>query len=153
MKLIFLDIDGVLNSVAFWNTRYVRGGSQIDPEAVAYLNELTDKTGANLVISSAWRHRGIREMRRILRENKVRAPVVGLTPNREYRARGPLYISPGRGAEIAAWLKASRRTVDRFVILDDDNDMGDLMHRLVRTDYQIGLTPTDTARAYDLLRP
>lgn len=152
MRLIFLDVDGVLNSVSFWITRYVRGQSQIDPEAVAYLNELTDQTGANLVISSAWRHRGIKEMRRILKANGVRASVVGLTPSLEHKDSGsPLWISPGRGIEIAAWLQASKRAVESFVILDDDNDMGDLLPRLVRTDYHIGLTPTDAMKARDML--
>lgn len=39
----------------------------------------------------------------------------------------------------------------RIVILDDDADMGVLLPFLVRTDYRVGLTDADAARAAELL--
>jgi hypothetical protein len=46
MKLIFLDIDGVLNS---------RGNPEIEPDKVLLLNDIVKETGAEIVITSTWR--------------------------------------------------------------------------------------------------
>lgn len=50
--LIFLDIDGVLNTSCVFDRRE----RFINPENMNALNLLLDETGANLVISSAWRY-------------------------------------------------------------------------------------------------
>ena len=54
MKVIFLDFDGVLNY-----ERYVRAskgfGLIIDPERMKLLKQITDKTGAVVVLSTSWR--------------------------------------------------------------------------------------------------
>ena len=69
MKVIFLDIDGVLNSEQFWENRtqsfrytaalnegktkdQVRVIANIDPQAVALLNQLVKQTDAEIVVSS-----------------------------------------------------------------------------------------------------
>lgn len=54
-KIIFLDIDGVLNGKYFFKTR---GDSmdQIDDEKVKILKYIIDSTGAKIVLSSAWRN-------------------------------------------------------------------------------------------------
>ena len=68
MKIIFLDIDGVLNHEAFYKERYerVQNGeklnhpySEIDSNSVTNLNSLIADTDAKVVISSTWRHSGI----------------------------------------------------------------------------------------------
>ncbi len=152
VKIIFLDVDGVLNSVAFWTSpRYIRGRHAIDAEAVVLLNRLTDRTGARLVVSSTWRKRGARAMRQTLRDVGITAPMLGITPDLSHRERGPLWVATERGTEIQAWLDTTRRQVNRFVILDDDNDMAHLADRLVRTDYHVGLTAADIERAEALL--
>lgn len=49
MKVIFLDIDGVLNSNDWYvKTRGVGGynGGDIDPECIELINDLIDATGA-----------------------------------------------------------------------------------------------------------
>jgi len=46
MKLIFLDIDGVLNS---------HGNPEIEHDKVLLLNEIVKETGADVVITSTWR--------------------------------------------------------------------------------------------------
>ena len=57
MKIIFLDIDGVLNSIG-WVER-TKGTAyedkEIDPSKVRLLKQIIDKTDAKIVLSSTWR--------------------------------------------------------------------------------------------------
>lgn len=67
MRIIFLDIDGVLNSREYMIRRSSGGlfgasdGDAIDTAAVKLLNHVLDKTDARIVISSSWRvmYRGV----------------------------------------------------------------------------------------------
>ena len=63
MKIIFLDIDGVLNVIPQGRDEY---GAIFHPEFVANLKHIIDKTGAKLVISSTWRMSGLKIMKEIL---------------------------------------------------------------------------------------
>lgn len=57
MKVIFLDIDGVLNS-NFWNESHqmeISDGTLIDQKKIELLAELVNKTGAKIVLHSGWR--------------------------------------------------------------------------------------------------
>lgn len=61
MKLIFLDIDGVLNYEGY--ERFTRMGTRfVDPVLIKRLKKIIDRTGAKVVLSSTWR-RGIYDMR------------------------------------------------------------------------------------------
>ena len=61
MKLIFLDIDGVLNYEGY--ERFTRSGTRfVDPVLIKRLKKIIDRTGAKVVLSSTWR-RGIYDMR------------------------------------------------------------------------------------------
>lgn len=129
MKVIFLDIDGVLNSVE-WLNRYpeVRLRDQVDPEAVAVLNNIIDKTGAKVVISSSWRiFHSLNFIKQVLENSGFRGEIVGKTPG-----GGGV-----RGPQIQEWL--DNNPVESFVILDDSADMEHLLPKLVRTDCQYGL--------------
>lgn len=54
MKLIFLDIDGVLNSN--FTDKYTKSGSLfVDDDKILLLKRLIDQTGAKVVLSSTWR--------------------------------------------------------------------------------------------------
>jgi hypothetical protein len=133
--VLFLDIDGVLNSGSF---RYTQpfGTLEIDmfdPTAVATLNDITRRWGLKLVISSSWR--AMPDLAAVLGSKGIEAEVIGVTPSEA----GP------RGAEIAAWL-AEHPEVTRFVILDDDCDMGPLLDHLVQTDHRYGLRAEHVAQ-------
>ena len=52
MKLIFLDVDGVLNSAEWLETNQ----GEIDPAKVRLLKQMIDATGAKVVLSSTWRN-------------------------------------------------------------------------------------------------
>jgi hypothetical protein len=143
MRVIFLDIDGVLNNVA---TKF---GRVFDGECVRWLNRITDRTGAVIVVSSTWRHAGIRKMREILRGNGVTGRVIGLTP--DLSRKGIVHVAVARAQEIQRWFELTPG-IEAFVILDDDTDMEHLACRHVQTASMVGLTEQDAVRAIKLLR-
>lgn len=56
IKIIFLDVDGVLNSMDwFEKTNGCKGHTEINPEKVKLLKEIVDRTGAEIVLSSTWK--------------------------------------------------------------------------------------------------
>lgn len=134
-KVIFLDIDGVLNHVHTQERH--RGCIGINPVFVARLNEITDRTDAKLVISSTWRLDGWDEVTDALREAGVTGEIIGMTPRLPPRET---FVSALRGDEIQAWLD-DFGPIDRFVILDDDSDMAHLVPFLVQTEWMMGLQP------------
>lgn len=57
MKIIFLDIDGVLNSDDYLEkVEDCDGYTEINSEKVKLLKEIVDRTGAEIVLSSTWRN-------------------------------------------------------------------------------------------------
>ncbi|MDE7380098.1 MAG: hypothetical protein K2N14_03500, partial [Clostridia bacterium] len=55
MKIIFLDIDGVLNSLKYDASRDKRKLTNIDETRLPILKSIVEKTGAKIVLSSTWR--------------------------------------------------------------------------------------------------
>ena len=164
MRVIFLDIDGVLNSERYARKLAAKHRQlghpedsracdcfktyqQVDPDAIARLNRLVAATGAKIVVSSTWRKLfDPPELRRILEEHGLVAEIIGETPDGHHdeELRASLRdndLSPERmqrGFEIDYWLR-QHPEVDRFVILDDGSDMAMHKNRLVQTDSDDGL--------------
>lgn len=140
-RIIFLDIDGVLNcdrSIEALGTRY-----RFHKGSVAALNEVLIRSGGLIVITSTWReHWTLREVAEFLeRDGVVANRVVGKTP-----ASGP-----ERGNDIDAWLGSAPYPVRSFVILDDRSDMAMHRERLVQVDAAAGLCREHMERAVSLL--
>lgn len=151
MKLIFLDIDGVLvNRASFRLPRtqcegYTATHCTAHPSCVEQLNRIVAATGARIVISSVWRCFGIKTMRELFKHWGVNAKIVGRTP--EYRDRQ-------RGDEISARLTlhaGMRWSHEPFAIIDDDADMDGLSEHLVQTTFEPGLTEGDADRVIAML--
>lgn len=148
MKVVFLDFDGVLNSVRWYQTGMKESqcalyyAKKIDPAAVGLLNQLVDRTGASVVISSTWRRFADDVAVRTLRARGFMGQIIGKTPE----------LSTFRGLEIQSWLSTPPVPVESFVILDDENDMVHLEHRLVQTSFQLGgLQDVHVERAIQIL--
>ena len=146
MRVIFLDIDGVLVTLA--SARKKRRPAVADASCVAALNFLVANTGAVLVITSAWRiGTPIEKFQPLFDSWGIKARVFGSTGQRQ----------DSRGIEIAKWLKypapkfLEPEPVESFVILDDDADMGMLLPRLVQTNHLVGLTMSDAEQAIKIL--
>lgn len=148
VKLIFLDIDGVLNCEEAYRSGECQYQEWIweDGRKDHYqrfcswskdlLNKLIDKTGAKIVISSTWRHGGIDFMRKVWEMEQMSGEIIGITPS--ITAKG---ISIPRGLEIQYflnedlgfrhinWSEDEQREymensgIDNYIIIDDDSDM------------------------------
>jgi hypothetical protein len=156
MKVIFLDVDGVLINLACFSIGGAkRSGShtQAHPDCVAALNHITDATSARIVVSSVWRLGGLKKIRDILRGWGVTGKIIACTPDLAHKAEsGKLWVNVQRGDEIQAWLDGFKRSrVESFVIIDDDADMKHLAGRLVQTEFSDGLTAARADKVIELL--
>jgi len=124
MKIIFLDIDGVMCT----RSCYGRGADNkwaaymFDPKAVAVLNFILQETGAEIILSSDWRHQyTLQEMREIFAHNFVFKGPIGFTERSgTYLANN---LEGGRSDEINHWLKVNAWKNDIKWVAVDDLDM------------------------------
>lgn len=165
MKIVFLDIDGVLNNACTHEPYCTEKGKinvPVDPACVARLNRLLAETGAKVVVSSSWRlFADLPELAAVLASKGVVADIIGATPDLANDAlwleqwtaaegREFPYDELDRGHEIAEWMRG-RDDVDEFAILDDCSDMAHLKNRLVLTHPCDGLDDPDVERAKHFL--
>jgi len=165
-KIIFLDIDGVLNSVETAAAIQKITGKRVIPGPVFVeepftrenlnwgriqfdlLRYIVENTKASIVISSAWGEKfWIGQFIDMFNQyGWFGAPIVALTPR---------YMT-NRGQEIDAWfekMKDLQVYIDRYVILDDNDDFSNhqAQHHLVLTNKQVGLTVEDAEKAIKIL--
>ena len=111
MKIIFLDVDGVLNSDEYMHRikhSNVTGVERyIDIEKVRLLRQTVNKTGAKIVMTSSIRHS--QKGREVIELLQREGMVVDKTP----------FMNETRGEEIKAWI-SENGNVEDFVILDDE---------------------------------
>ena len=163
-KIVFLDIDGVLNSEEWAKKRFNKlvsddiCDSDVDTNAINRLIKFLDDTNAKIVLSSSWRSLNVKstilEFSTFNHEllKKLIPYIIGVTPR--------FYKYTERGNEIKYWM--DMLSIDyntlvkrgyilenvelskdyRYVIVDDDSDMlrG---QNFVKTDFQTGLTDED----------
>ena len=146
MKVIFLDVDGVLNTI--FTTRRIYSYTFVDTRKLLRLRDIVERTGAKLVLSSTWRITDL--------------PIHQLTHDAlvaEFeRVRCPLWFSTTpylpatkRWQEINAWLIL--HDVEDFIILDDwgEEEFRPMMDRLVKCDPRKGLTKERAELAIQML--
>lgn len=161
MKIIFLDIDGVMNSELFYKDKHQhvrykernddapKGSWDIDPRCIDLLNHIVDKTNAKVVISSSWRSSySINELQELFKYCEFEGEIVGKTPHLVFRSNMEYTYSIPRGCEIKAWLELNKDKLGdkmsriKYVILDDDSDMLYWQrHNYFKVDGYTGLTP------------
>lgn len=144
MKILFLDIDGVLNSArscrafdGYPHDFSDEGMRKFDSVAIGLVRKLCDKTGALIVLSSTWR---------MLHDISECAQGLGLP----IFDRTPILEGP-RGVEINAWL-SKHPEVTRYAIVDDDSDMlPEQKQYFVKTNFEEGLSMHDFKALLGLL--
>ena len=123
-KIIFLDIDGVLNSSDTME-RAPEGNTGVDGRLLNELHFLVSQTNAEIVLSSDWRYGYDREngdhgpdMRYLIeRLSGYKCYISDVTVAVTERIKHP---PENRGEEIRYWLKKNRiRRSDRWIVLDD----------------------------------
>lgn len=150
MKLIFLDIDGVLNCQAAYikgECNYVTWTNHLGEKdhhqsfcswSKELLNELIAKTDAKIVVSSTWRHSGLEFMKSVWAQEQMAGEIIGITPSfgsviTEYTVpRGceiDYYLKENMGFRHINWSKDAQQLyidksgIENYIILDDDSDM------------------------------
>ena len=124
VRILFLDIDGILNSETYYKRRAENKDtrpyplSESDPEAVQQCMRIIEETGAKTVISSSWRHTD--GLRSIFKNVGFRGSILDfdITP----------YLGTVRGLEIKKYMtdyldKHPDEEIESYCILDDDIDM------------------------------
>lgn len=158
IKVIFLDIDGVLNGddgpplfsegwpLSHLETHLIEKINQI-VEALDQISEIKTK----IVISSSWRVRfSLEEITEMLKTKGLRVEIIDATP-RIFPRRMSEYIQ--RGQEIKSWLQNVKEyQIDKFIILDDESDMMELRKFLIKTNYKTGITDADVNKAINMLK-
>lgn len=133
MKILFLDVDGVLNS-------YKTGGMYaLKRNCLRRLQKIVEETNCEIVLSSTWRkdEYALRRLRRVLAYRGLK--IKDVTPN----------LGSIRGAEIDWWFEMYnlKPITFRYAIVDDDSDMLDeQLPHFFQTDPEYGLTDTITYR-------
>jgi hypothetical protein len=143
-KVVFLDIDGVLNSLrtalltnGFPHDFSERSMKQFDSFAIQLIQRLCSETGASVVLSSSWRI--LFKVHEVA--NGLNLPIIDRTPN----------FNAIRGKEIKAWLE-KHPGVTHYVIIDDNSDMcADQKDHFVQTDGREGFLLKDYVRAMKIL--
>ena len=131
-KIIFLDIDGVLNTKE-WHSRMTKDtpkdeyGYAFDPVAVANLAHIIEETGATIVISSSWKFYGVPKLRQMWKIRKLPGTILDITPKH-------------------------KGEVSNYVIIDDFDDLlPEQEDHAVLTDSLIGITDFDAKKAIMIL--
>ena len=149
MKLLFLDMDGVMNN----HQRMENGYCGIRPECVKNLNKILNYVNCDIVISSAWRYMipstmSITGFEYMLMISGVccRGRVIGHT-------RRDLCEPDDRGDQIRDYLIAHENQWKKYVILDDmEFNFKKLGLIYVQTDGKVGLTEELADKAIQLLK-
>ena len=137
MKVVFIDIDGVLNSVQYDRQRTVEQGN-IDETRLQLLKELVDTTKARIVLTSSWRKHWEKDI--------AQCDAIGKEIN-EVFSKYQLAIydkteclpSNDRADEVRTWLK-HQGEIEEYVIFDDIafGWGDDLQDHLIKTNPRIG---------------
>ncbi len=141
MNIIFLDVDGVLNSISHLKEEYHKNKRPysgfdypFDERCLNNLKRLVEVTNSYLVITSTWRMHEIGKniLLHELKKYDLDKRVIGYTD----------ILHRPRGEEVKLYLDKLNQDVN-FIILDDDNDFVGLEKYLIKTNYEIGLTDED----------
>lgn len=168
-KVIFLDVDGVLNS-----NRTLHEDISLEDDLISNLKELVNKTGAKIILSSSWRLSTEAVATLMDKLDKFGLAISGMTCDGvdldwlekyefdvtkkyldtkfDYDENRQIKITHDRGAEIFKWLYYHDDCA--YVILDDNiEDIKPYFNEpiIVKTSYKTGLTKEDVKKAVQIL--
>lgn len=168
MKILFLDIDGVLNSEAYakkFHELHLQELGQhifVDPDAVELVRELCETDHVKIILSSSWRSYDLKSTLEDLDRYRDLRPIlkfiIGVTTST---------MSRHRGEEIRRTLDDWEILVDRGLIDPDYRDKGDFQYAIidddcdilptqkghfVQTDWTVGITEEDVKWIKEVLR-
>ena len=154
MKLIFLDVDGVLN-YGGCKARSATGCLGIEDEKVKLLRQIIDQTGAIVILTSTWKTEWFpsafiedlpkdgQYLERQLAKHKVYIRA---------KTEDPEWARRGRG--ILDFINHWPHNVESFVILDDESfdfEFEGIADKFVHTSFADGLLPEHVEKAVSIL--
>lgn len=154
MKLIFLDVDGVLN-YGGCKARSATGCLGIEDEKVKLLRQIIDQTGALVILTSTWKTEWFpsafiedlpkdgQYLERQLAKHKVYIRA---------KTEDPEWARRGRG--ILDFINHWPYDVESFVILDDESfdfKFEGIDDKFVHTSFAEGLLPEHVEKAVSIL--
>lgn len=170
-RYLFLDIDGVLNTMSYAMVAQWRYGSDtdedgalFDPYAVENLQYIIDSIPVRIVISSTWRLNGLNWMRWLWEKRCLPGEIYGIVPvlenvhfaNLEDGTNTSSVIPYGtRGLEINEWLRINPRGSGvsyEYAIIDDCDDFLTIQSdHIVYTEPETGLTKLIADKVLEIL--
>lgn len=164
-KVLFLDLDGVLNTER--NVRALQNegkpvtdeyGYLFDEAAVNNLALIIKQTGARIIISSSWKFLGLDKLQSMWEKRKLAGKIVGMTPNKssddflldvDLEKSDDIYLMC-KGQEIKEWLAGNADANIRYAILDDEQCvLEEQKAHFVQVDSRTGITEEN---AVDVIR-
>ena len=136
MKVVFLDIDGVLNDTV--TTKDLMNDLP-KKDHLDCLKTIIDVTGAKIVLSSTWRL--LSSTRSTVKSALRTVGLEFIDKTKELR---------DKASEIQDWL-GRHPEVEQFVILDDEEISGKFPNNLVQTTFYHGLLPEHSEKAIKIL--
>lgn len=163
--VVFLDIDGVLNTSKNyyeWDSAMMASGKRVsfhiapddafvellfDKQLVQNFNVIIKKTDAKIVVSSSWRnlYQDFQVLVGILKRVGIEGEIIDRTPS-----YGRIGGRGERGDEVAAWRNDNGHS-GPFVCVDDDGDFHAVKKHLVQTDGRKGVTEEDAEAAVKVM--
>lgn len=146
MNVVFLDYDGVVN-IPMWdeqgescNYSHPFGGRVNCFQAVQWVSEFCQKFDYNIVVTSTWR--SSRNYKECLINGGLRKgiKILGKTDRLNDKSRGE---------EIQKYLH-DHPEIDKFIIFDDESDMGQLKDHLIQCNSVVGFTLVEFENAKQL---
>jgi Swiss Army Knife RNA repair-like protein len=144
VKVLFLDIDGVLNSAFVLAEQ--RRADAIDRDMVERINRIVDATGCFIVVSSAWRlYTSYNSLVDLLTSHGLRNVIIDTTPHLDESEYN-------RADEIRTWLDKTDIVVTSIAIIDDfSGALTSINDRVVLTTWDRGTEDIHVDQAIKLL--
>lgn len=146
MKIVFLDIDGVLNGHEWCHTKE---GPRIKETPARHLHLLLKMSDAKVVLISSWRswvnhgHMTPKGFEKVLLSHGIKADVIDALGKKDPE----LDHAEDRAGKIVEWL-AGHHTESHVIL--DDLPLG--LPNLIRPNPSIGLEPYHITKALEILR-
>ena len=151
MKVLFLDVDGVLN-------RENTGGiKSLNRKNLKYLEEIVQETNCHIVLSSSWRL-SPEFYNHLVKTLKYRnLSIFSTTPNfvhllfveENMWEKGQSFL---RGYEVQNWLTNRTEIIDSYAIVDDNDEFLNFQKPYyVKTDSNLGLTNENKNKLISIL--
>jgi len=143
-SIIFLDIDGVLNTINHLKRQKIESGKATnkvwDPTACKHISLLCEHYDARIVSTSSWRHEyPLEQLQEFFASNDIpKKLIIDVTNSIAPQHDGNNYC---RGHEVEHWLEENNKEKIPYVIIDDEATFLETQQdQLVRVDKEKGFS-------------